>query len=136
MGEYGFLAVVAAMIPTGILLSMWRYARRQIPDFRIQFSIFDLWMLALCSSPAFLITAIRFEHVTFDESAGLMMLMILHQTTGAFFMYVLERLTPEAVRSSPMPLVLLAGSLLGWTILPLLTLIVMGIFYSIFAGLF
>jgi len=87
-------------------------------------------MLALCSSPAFLITTVRFERVPFEESAALLVLMVLHQTTGAFFMYVLERLTPEAVRSSPMPLALLAGSLLGWTILPLITMIVIGISYS------
>jgi len=130
MNEYGLAAAIAVGIPAVILISIWRHARRQLPEFRIQFALFDLWTLALCSSPAFVITAVRFERVTFAESAVLLILMLLNQVTGAFFMYVLERLTPEPVRASPMPLVLLAGSLLGWTILPAATFIVIALLYT------
>lgn len=129
MSEFALAAFIAVAIPFGIQYLLWRHARRQLPDFRIQYSIFDLWMLALCSSPAFIIATVRFEHVPISETVCLFALMILHQTTGAFFMYVLERLTPESIRASPMPLVILAGSLLGWTIFPLLTFVVIFVVY-------
>lgn len=113
-------------VPVATMAALWWFAKRHSPDFRIQLSIVDLWVMALCFSfTAWVAVLIHRSHRTGD-ALFLIALLVLHQLAGAFFMYVLERLTPEVVRGSPMPLILLAGNLVGLTLFPAITLCIVG----------
>lgn len=106
------------LLPLAALRGLWTYARHVTPSFRIQYTVLELWVLALCYSPTALLAAWWMQQDPSTITAVWIVAFLLHQTAGVFFMYVVERLS---VKSCPMPLILIAGNLIGVTLFPAIT---------------